>query len=100
MEVICSNKILVKNPTLELKEFASNKLTLPNPEFYKKEQMGKWTGGTPKDIVLYEKYGYDTLILPFGVVRTLYKDYVKEGDKFIGNFANNGSRKFFSTIKP
>lgn len=99
MEVICSNKILVKNPTLELKEFASNKLTLPNPEFYKKEAMGKWTGSTPKDIVLYEKYGYDTLILPFGVVRTLYKDYVKETDTFIPRFANNGNRKIGSSIK-
>jgi hypothetical protein len=40
---------------------------LPNPDFYKLQNMGKWTGNTPRDIVLYERVG-DDLVLPFGCI--------------------------------
>ena len=36
--------------------------------------MGKWTGNTPKDIVLYEQVGHD-LYLPFGCISDLWRQY-------------------------
>lgn len=66
MEAVFSNKITIKNPTPAMLEYCKA-LTLPNPDFYKLQNMGKWTGNTPRDIVLYERVG-DTLILPFGCI--------------------------------
>lgn len=67
MEIIVSNKITVKNPTPAMLEYCKA-LTLPNPDFYKLERMGKWTGNTAREIVLYERVG-DDLILPFGCIK-------------------------------
>lgn len=66
MEITVSNKITIENPTPVMLEYCKA-LTLPNPDFYKLQNMGKWTGNTPRDIVLYERVG-DTLILPFGCI--------------------------------
>jgi superfamily II DNA or RNA helicase len=66
MEAVFSNKITIKNPTPAMLEYCKA-LTLPNPDFYKLQNMGKWTGNTPRDIVLYERVG-DDLVLPFGCI--------------------------------
>ena len=66
MEITVSNKIIIKNPTPAMLEYCKA-LTLPNPEFHKLQSMGKYTGNTPREIVLYERVG-DTLILPFGCI--------------------------------
>lgn len=67
-------KIKVRNASNELKEYCAKRLILPNPDFYKKERMGKWTGGTPKNIVLYEQIGKD-LLLPFGCLNDLWQSF-------------------------
>ena len=66
MEITVSNKITITNPTPAMLEYCKA-LTLPNPEYHKLQNMGKWTGNTPREIVLYERVG-DTLILPFGCI--------------------------------
>lgn len=73
MEVIVSNKIVVKNPTSELLNYCRG-LRVANPEFHKKERMGLWLGNTPRDIVLYEKMG-DTVMLPFGCLNYVWRKY-------------------------
>jgi superfamily II DNA or RNA helicase len=47
---------------------------LPNPEYYKREAQGRWTGNTQKEFVLYERVGND-LLLPFGCFRELWKRF-------------------------
>jgi len=47
---------------------------LKNPEYYKKEKMGKWTGNIPREIALYEVNGKD-LILPFGTFKEIWNIY-------------------------
>ena len=51
-----------------------NNLVLNNPEYYKKVQMGKWTGNTPEHINLYAKDG-NVYIFPFGCLKSLWKRY-------------------------
>lgn len=99
MNVICCEKLYIKDPTKELLEFVGENLKLANPEFAKKEQLGKWTGGTPRFIYLYEKNG-EYLILPFGLLKRVYNSFCVKGDKLYLKFANNGKRAFFSHIEP
>lgn len=55
-------------------QWCNKRLRLDNPEYFKKERLGKWTGGIPRQIVLYEFIG-GTLRLPFGCLRELWNKY-------------------------
>lgn len=72
MQIIIREKLIIKNPTPAVSKWCREHLVIDNPEYYKKEQMGKWTGNTPRDIYLYEKCG-DDLHLPFGCARDIWK---------------------------
>lgn len=65
------NNIRIVNAPKEIRSWAYQYLTLDNPDFYKRQRMGIWTGGTPREISLYERAG-DDLILPFGCLTTIY----------------------------
>jgi hypothetical protein len=73
MNVTVSNVLTVENPTKELLMWCKKNLTLPNPEYAKKARMGFWLGDTPSKLYLYEQRG-NTLVLPFGTLRSLPKD--------------------------
>lgn len=79
---------IVVNNTQELLDWCKEYLVIDNPDFYKKERMGKWTGGTPQYLYLFETIGY-YLVIPFGCFRTLYRIF---GDKieWIPNFHDRG----------
>jgi len=62
--------IYVREATHEFLNWCRNNLILDNPEYYKKERMGRWCGNTPKYIYLYERNGGD-VIIPFGCVADL-----------------------------
>lgn len=47
---------------------------LDNPDYYKLQRLGKWTGRTPKAIQLYEING-SQLWLPFGVLKDIWRLY-------------------------
>lgn len=72
MEITVANKIIVKNPTEDIKKWCASNLVLDNPDYYKKVQMGKWVGNTPRTISLYEVAGNE-LRLPFGCLQDLWK---------------------------
>lgn len=84
MIVTVSNTLTVENPTAEMQMWCKKHLTIPNPDYQKKLRMNLWLGNTPKALSLYEQRG-NTLVLPFGTLRTL-PDFVKENAVFIGNF--------------
>lgn len=60
-------------------------LTLSNPDYAKKARMHLWLGDTPKTLSLYEQRG-NTLILPFGTLRSL-PDFIKNEAFFLSDFA-------------
>lgn len=77
MKIDVSKDITVSKPTPLIKKWAHDYLTLDNPEYYKKERLGKYTGNIPRQIKLYETVGGD-LILPFGVIREVFATFGKE----------------------
>lgn len=77
MNVTVSNVLTVENPTKELQAWCKKNLTLPNPEYAKKARMGFWLGDTSPKLQLYEQRG-NTLVLPFGTLRSLPRDITNE----------------------
>lgn len=86
MRITVSNTLAVENPTAEALMWCQKNLTIPNPDYAKKARMHLWLGDTPKVLTLYEQQG-DTLILPFGTLRTLPDCISKEGF-FTSSFAD------------
>ncbi|MDR0820908.1 MAG: DEAD/DEAH box helicase family protein [Oscillospiraceae bacterium] len=86
MRVTVSNVLAVENPTAEVLMWCKKNLTITNPDYAKKARMHLWLGDTPKVLTLYEQQG-DTLILPFGTLRTLPDCISKEGF-FTSSFAD------------
>lgn len=77
MKIIVSNKIKVQDYSQEMLDYCKNNLVLDNPEFYKKQAQGRWTGNTQQQFVLYERIGND-LLLPFGCLRDLWQQFGKK----------------------
>ena len=72
MVTYVGSTIRVVEPSPELVKWCKAHLSLPNPDFYKKEKMGIWTGGTPETISLWrmgrtEPSHLPILEMPFGV---------------------------------
>lgn len=84
MIITVSNTLTIENPTTEMLMWCKKHLTLPNPDYAKKIRMNLWLGNTPKTLSLYEQRG-NTLVLPFGTLRTL-PDFVKKNAVFISDF--------------
>lgn len=85
MLIEVSNTLSVNNPTKELMTWCKKNLVIANPEYAKKARMNLWLGNTPKMLYLYEIRG-DTLVLPFGVLRSLPKS-VTDKALFVSEFA-------------
>ena len=81
MEIQVSNDVTIINPSQEIIEWCKQNLVLPNPDYYKKQQMGKWCGNTPSDIWLYYKTGNE-LHLPFGCINAVWAMYKDDGIPF------------------
>lgn len=85
MLIEVSNTLSVNNPTKELMTWCKKNLVIANPEYAKKARMNFWLGNTPKMLYLYEIRG-DTLVLPFGVLRSLPKS-ITDKALFVSEFA-------------
>ena len=72
MKFIVGNNIKVYGATKELEMWIKENLIVDNPEFIKKERLGKWVGNTPRKIYLYER-NFDYLELPFGCLQDLFR---------------------------
>lgn len=85
MLIEVSNTLSVNNPTKELMTWCKKNLVIANPEYARKARMNLWLGNTPKMLYLYEIRG-DTLVLPFGVLRSLPKS-ITDKALFVSEFA-------------
>lgn len=85
MLIEVSNTLSVNNPTKELMTWCKKNLVIANPEYAKKARINLWLGNTPKMLYLYEIRG-DTLVLPFGVLRSLPKS-ITDKALFVSEFA-------------
>ena len=64
MNFYLKNKVLIENFTPEVLSYCNDTLTFDNPDFLKKEAMGKFVGKTLRKI-----------LLPFGVWRDVYSRF-------------------------
>lgn len=64
------NVIRIESPTKELADYLRIRLQWPNPDFIKKQELGKNTWNTPRDIILWQRSGND-MIVPFGMLQEL-----------------------------
>lgn len=74
MKFILANKVIIEDPTPEMLAYCKSTLTFANPDYLKKEAMGKWTGNTQREIVLYERAG-NRLYIPFGECQKVYRRF-------------------------
>lgn len=77
IEVHCESKLRIINPPQSVIDWCRANLRLPNPDYYKREAMGKWLGGTPEYFDLYERVG-NMILIPFGCSRELNESFSPE----------------------
>lgn len=70
MRVTVGSTITIEQPSQELCQWCKQHLRIRNPDYSKKVRMHFWLGNTPETLSLFETRG-DTLILPFGTLRTI-----------------------------
>lgn len=98
MKIKVCEKLKIENPTPAIVSWCKENLVLDNPEYYKRERMGKWTGNIPRDICLYEQVGNE-LWLPFGCLRDIWNLCVR-GVQWEVEIGTIRSLKYTSNINP
>lgn len=79
MKIRISNYLTVIDPIPAVRAYCEKNLIIDNPDYYKLEKMGKWTGNTPKKLWLFEKMG-ENLWIPFGCLNDLWKIHPVKDD--------------------
>lgn len=74
MNFYLANKLVIEDPTPEVLAYCKSTLSFPNPDYIKREEKGKWTGNTQREIVLYERAG-NRLYIPFGECQKVYRRF-------------------------
>lgn len=97
MKFILANKVIIENQTPEMLAYCKSTLSFPNPEYQKKEALGKWTGNTQREIVLYERAG-NRLYLPFGICKDVYLRFKKDITRVNVRICPLRARKYDSHI--
>ena len=83
MKVRISDKLYISQPTSAVIAYCQKNLVLDNPDYYKAEKQGRWTGNIQRKISLFEVVGIEYR-LPFGCLQDLWRihpyksDYINE----------------------
>lgn len=74
MKIVVRNEIYVTGYDERLLDWCKKTLVIANPEYTKKQRMGKWLGNTPRYLYMYRVDG-DTLVLPHGKLNDIILRY-------------------------
>lgn len=74
MHIRIRNRLIISDPTPAVRFYCENHLVLDNPDYYKRERMGKYTGNIPSKLWLYEQMG-NVLWVPFGCLQDIWKNH-------------------------
>ena len=81
MKIRVKDKLYIHDPISKVVEYCREKLIIDNPDYYKLEKMGKWTGNTPQKIWLYESFNNNQdLWLPFGCLKDIWSMHPVQAD--------------------
>lgn len=79
MKVKVKNRLVISEPDPAVRAYCEKNLIIDNPDFYKKERLGKWTGDTPRKLQLFEKMD-DEWWLPFGCFQDVWSIHPVKAD--------------------
>lgn len=91
------NELIIDNPTSAMREWCKDNLTIPNPQYAKAEEKGKWTGNIAKTLQMYYTVG-SQLRLPFGIARKFYKLFKNDVSQISALFAPIRRKTYNSSI--
>ena len=97
MNFYLSNKVIIEDYTHEMLAYCKSTLSFPNPDYLKKQAMGKWTGNTQREIVLFERAG-NRLYIPFGECQKVYKAFKNDITRLDVRICPLRARKYGSRI--
>lgn len=97
MNFYLSNKVVIEDYTPEMLAYCKSTLSFPNPDYIKREEKGKWTGNTQREIVLFERAG-NRLYLPFGTCKNIYLQFKKDITRVESFICPLRARKYDSNI--
>lgn len=97
MNFYLSNKVVIEDYTPEMLAYCKRTLSFPNPDYIKREEKGKWTGNTQREIVLFERAG-NRLYLPFGTCKNIYLQFKKDITRVESFICPLRARKYDSNI--
>lgn len=97
MNFYLSNKVVIEDYTPEMLAYCKSTLSFPNPDYLKREAMGKWTGNTQREIVLFERAG-DRLYIPFGECQKVYKRFKNDITRLYVRICPVRAREYGSNI--
>ena len=81
MRIVVRNEIYVTDYDEGLLDWCKKTLVITNPEYTKKQRMGKWLGNTPRYLYMYRVDG-DTLILPHGKLNDIILRYGNDAVRY------------------
>ena len=81
MRIVVRNEIYVTGYDEGLLDWCKKTLVITNPEYIKKQRMGKWLGNTPRYLYMYRVDG-DTLILPHGKLNDIILRYGNDAVRY------------------
>ena len=96
MKFIVDNDITIIDADQNVKKWCGDNLILDNPDYYKKQRLGKWVGNTPSEIWLFENQG-EEIHVPFGCMRSLWGLYPNK-DMWKSSISPIQPRKYTSHI--
>ena len=96
MKIIIDNMIRIQQPSDPIIFYCRDYLTLRNPDYSRKVRRNLWTGNTPQNIFLYQKYGTD-VIVPFGCLRDVL-DRMSDTDDYVVRIPDAEKVDFKCTI--
>lgn len=70
MKITVSNEVTLEDAPKDLVNWIDKDLKIDNPDYLKKQRLGKWTGNTPKKLCLY-RVDSDKIIVPIGALKNI-----------------------------
>ena len=81
MRIVVRSEIYVTGYDEGLLDWCKKTLVITNPEYTKKQRMGKWLGNTPRYLYMYRVDG-DTLVLPHGKLNDIILRYGNDAVRY------------------
>lgn len=103
MLITISNTAVISNLSEPEKQLIQKSLTVPNPIYNKKSEMGLSLWNIPLHLEYYEELDKNTLVVPVGIIPDLVSKLLESGSEISANDIidlrlQHSDKKYFSTL--